>query len=215
MNRSIVFLILLIVVSHEGYGQEAYKTGVYEQYANLSIKKVTEYKYNYTGLLVCDSSPQKIQYFNEKGQLVKESFLGRGKLYSHYTFEYNKEGFLVDIDTIGMFSYVTSSGTYPTTGIEITNVKETWKVEDTSRRLIESISSSSNNSTERKKTLEYDQHGNITLEQYFTKSGIGNYVKENSIQYFYNNMGLIEKIIWKNKEDEIEFIREYKYETRQ
>jgi len=213
MNRSTVFLILLIIIPYEGFGQEASKTGVYEQYANLSIKKVTEYMYNYTGLPVCDSSPQKIQYFNDKGQLIKESFLGRGKLNSHYTFEYNKEGFLVDIDTMGMFTYVTSTGTYPTTVIEITNVKETWKVEDTSRRLIESIRSSSNNSTELKKTLEYDQHGNITLEQYFTKSGIGNYVKENSIQYFYNTMGLIEKIVWKNKEDEIEFIREYKYET--
>ncbi|TXI84169.1 MAG: hypothetical protein E6Q38_02320 [Crocinitomicaceae bacterium] len=213
MNRSTVFLILLIVFSFECFGQEASKTGVYEQYANLSIKKVTEYKYNYTGSLVCDSSPQKIQYFNEKGQLIKECFLGRGRLNSYYTFKYNKEGFLVDIDTMGMFSYGTSTGTYPTTGVEITNVKETWKVEDASRRLIESISSSSKDSTELKKTLEYDQQGHISLEQYFTKSGIGNYVKENSIQYFYNNMGLIEKIIWKNKEDEIEFINEYKYET--
>lgn len=215
MIRNTFILTLFFVISYVSFGQQASKTGVYEQFANRSIIKVTEYKYNYAGLLACDSSSKKIQYFNEKGQLIKESFLGRGRLNAYYIFEYNIEGFLVDIDTIGMFTYGTTISTFRDTGFVNANVQETWKIKDTSRRLIESISFSSYDSIEHKKTMEYDQNGNISLEQHYTKSGNGNYVQENSIQYFYNNMGLIEKIIWKNREDEIEYISEYKYETAQ
>lgn len=207
------FLIYFLILPYINFGQEASKSGIYEHFAKNKIKKVTEFKYNYHGLIACDSTPFKVQDFNEKGQLIKESFQGRGKLFAHYTFEYNNEGFLIDMDTMGMFSYSSTSSYTADTIYKTLITAETSMSFDTTSRLIEVISLSENDSLGYKKTIEYNQIGEISIEQFYTKNENLDFVKSISIQYLYNSMGLIEKIIWTNEQNVVDQITEYKYET--
>ena len=208
-----IFLIYFLISPYINIGQETSKSGSYEHYTKNKIKKVTEYHYSYQGYIDCDSTPFKVKYFNEKGQLIKESFQGRGKLFAHYTFEYNNEGFLIDMDTMGMFFY-SSTSSYTSDTIYKTWIKaETWISFDTTSRLNEVISLSENDSLGYKKTIEYNQIGEISIEQFYTKNENLDFVKSDSIQYFYNAMGLIEKIIWTNEHNVVDQITKYKYET--
>lgn len=82
-----------------------YPTGgrVYPKYQANKILRVEEYNSNY--LKSTNLSLDKVLYFNNKGQMVKECFERRYN--ACYTYEYNKEGFLINIDTLGMFGFGT------------------------------------------------------------------------------------------------------------
>jgi len=212
MFNSILILIFLFFVAHDGLGQKSSGGGIFEQYADLRITKVIEFHYSYSGFVPCDSTPLKIQSFNSKGQMIKESFRGSGKTYPYYLFDYNDEGFLVNIDTLGIFGYGHGSSLYKDTTYEQIRINETWISFDTTRRLVETTYSRNNDSTIIKKSIDYNNSGKILTEHFYTKDGTFNFVLTNSIHYLYNPIGLIEKIVWKDENNNAYEITEYHYE---
>lgn len=211
MKKHVVFFCVITFYFLD-FGQEASQGGVYSKYAMNKVKNVTEYIYLYTGKSKCDSTPFKIQSFNIKGQLIKESFRGIGKRRSYYTFEYNSEGFLIDIDTNGLIINTVGSSNILDTIIESKKITEKWMLYENESRLIESITTLNNDSITVKKTINYNQRGDITLEQFYEKCGAMNYEKSSSVHYFYNANGLLEKIISKNENNEVDYVNTYIYE---
>lgn len=210
--KKYVVLFCLITCYLLSFGQVASQSGIYGKYAMNKVKKVTEYIYLYTSKSKCDSTPFKIQSFNIQGQLIQESYRGIGKRRSYYTFEYNSEGFLIDIDTNGMLIYSDGSSDISDTIIETKTISEKWMLFKNESRLIETITKTNDDSVSIKKTIEYNQRGDITIEQFYEKNDTMDYKKISSVQYFYNINGLLEKIISTNENKQIDCIYEYNYE---
>lgn len=206
MHLKVVILLFFMSYSSDTLAQPSSGGGTFPVYKALGIIKIEEYRYNYKGPSPCDSTPFNVKYFNNKGQMIKEIVHGRHNPY--YTYEYNNEGFLVNIDTnglIGIGHFIPIS--LKDTAFEQLLIKETWFMIDTMRRLKQTIQF---DSISIKTDFTYDDFGKILSEITSYKQWDDRYYASISKLYVYNEMGLLHQIIRK-EEDQLINIREFHY----
>lgn len=174
----------------QSYAQSPTLDGDYSKYVEQQIFKIEEFTYNNNLKYTLDTSLSHVLYINEKGQLTKETFY-RGKWGSDYKYEYNDEGFLVDIDTNGMFVYgYSSSIAIIDTTYNYSEITETWMDIDTFHLLKMKIEYFPKDSLAVKSTFEYDSVGRILEKQYFSKNSNEEFQFFGCDYYEYNNLGL-------------------------
>jgi hypothetical protein len=182
------------------------------RYARFGVEMVTEFYYSYRGFQPCDSTALNVQLYNKKGQLTKERF-PRSRMNNYYTYEYNEEGFLIDIDSIGFFGYGSASGRFEDTSYE--EIQECWIRFDTTRRLVQSVRYYSDLDAQVTTDYEYDDStGRLCRSASFEECKakiefIG------SSNYEYDSNGFLLKKIFRDEEETITAIHEFVYVYRQ
>lgn len=211
--KSMKYLIIVVFlfISKSFYAQRSCGGGVSLKYKELGIRKVEEYKFYSNHSHSNDSIPRRTLYYNHLGQITKEQFNDQFSK-PFYTFKYNEEGFLVDIDTNGRIG-IGIGAAEPITDTIFSQIKsqEWWFNIDTIQRLQTSVSYV-NDSVGFKKEYQYNSYGQITSEYQFSIQMEGGFKLVESIIYEYNEQHLLIKCVRKNEETkEVISVEEYLY----
>ena len=180
MKSTSLLTALFLLLHFFSFGQRASENKLNLKYAVYGVEKVTEYYYSYGGYAKCDSTPRLIQFYNQKGQLINERF-PRTRYKNEYFFTYNDEGFLINIDSFGLFGFGSGFGRFVDTSYQ--DIQERWICFDTTRRLVETIRTSSENDFEDSQKFAYDDFGYLC-----------------SISYFHSEGGINELVSWTYKD---------------
>lgn len=209
-----IFSILFVAVSILVKAQESSGGGTFPNYKKLGIVKIEEYYYNIEQTNAKDSVPKRTLFFDNLGQMIKEQF-NQNFTNPFYSYHYNNEGFLTDIDTNGMFGYgFSSSLPLPDTIYSLYSIEETWFSIDTITRIKTSVKHSHNDSLYIKKEYLYDSLGQVIKEIISLKKENDPYKVSESVSYEFNDLNLLTKIVWKNEENnQIIAIEEHRYFT--
>ena len=86
------------------FAQQGVNGGYFPKIHNCKVSSAKSYIVNYNDSIAIDTIFNGTTFYNKQGFLVKEEFKGRYGVKS-YKYHYNDLGFLIQIDTNGLFGY--------------------------------------------------------------------------------------------------------------
>jgi hypothetical protein len=212
LNMKYCFFLYLCYTACFVYAQQSSGGGTFPAYKQHNILKVEEYRYTFKESPVNDSLPVRTLEFDKSGRMVREEFTQR-RSSPYYTYTYNPEGFLIDIDTTGLFGYGSFvSDRLMDTLFKHKIVEETSFYIDTFKLVASRKTTHIEDSVSYRTDFSYNTLGQLVMERTFLQDKSGKFVCIRSDQREYNTMGLLMRIIHRDEqEDEVNEVEEFKY----
>jgi hypothetical protein len=185
-----LLLFSYIFFSILGLSQNGIGGGNYPKIADCGIKSISKFRISYLDSNKTDTLLEYKQDYDNKGNLIEETFKGVYGGNSTYSYTYNRKGFLTDIDTSGLFGYSYGSGGPDTAYYSIS---EAWIIVDNIELIKKRSTISDNGMLLRESEFYYTNIGKLVKEEWMSVDKKYRSSHFYTIDYLYAECGLLKE----------------------
>ncbi len=206
--KNIIF-ILFALLNLTGFSQPREKTLYDRQLELCNVKSVESFILKYDDGKVIDSIFIEIKHFNESGFLMKKELPWRKEANRIIKYNYDEEGYLIRIDSLGLFN----RGGFSYRDTMIYEKSEIFMMVAGQKKMLEKTSKIKGDTIEFQTKYRYNDSGQLIEEVHFSGKDHNSLKLRYYINYYYLECGTLEKKVSLNADNKVksEHLRIYEF----